>query len=323
MKALRKTAEFADFTPSAATDYLAKYHYEHQRNLHDWHAVGVLAEAMRQGWFRDGTVIELAICEGCETCKNGRVVLIDGLHTLTAIVHSGLPQELLVARRWVGSCSDIRMAYATHGRGLARSPSEILKALGLAEQFGMNDNDLDLFYAGIALVIGDFRSVSVHNDAAIAKDVLFRAGRMREWLPAAMSFLELTWRGFAEADPLVQRKLRYQSVMAVGLATYMDAPEEAGVFWPAIARDRGKSGSAVKAAVHYLVGLVNKGSPLNRVRNLATCWNAFCDDRDLAEARPSFGGMVGITLKGTRFHARQIRRTVPRRPVVGELEVRP
>jgi hypothetical protein len=317
VKALRKTAEFAEFTPSLAAEYLAKYHYEHQRNLHDWHAVGVLAQAMRREWFRDGTVIELAICGGCETCNSGREALIDGMHTLHAIVHCSLSQELLVLRRWVGSCTDIRMAYATHGRGLGRSPSEILKALGVAEQFGLNDHDLDLFYAAIALVIGDFRAVSVRSNAAIAKDVLFRAGRMQEWLAAAMAFLELTRSGFVEADALVQRKLRYQSVMAVGLATYMDAPEEAALFRPAIVRDRGKSGSAVKAAVHYLVGLVNRGSPLNRVRNLATCWNFFYDDRELAEARASFSGMVGITLKGTRFHARHVQRQPPRRHLTG------
>jgi hypothetical protein len=71
-----------------ARELLASSVYARQRKLRAAH-VQRLARIMNKGEFRQGTPIDLAVV-------GKRQYLLNGQHTLNAIIHSGEPQMLLV-----------------------------------------------------------------------------------------------------------------------------------------------------------------------------------------------------------------------------------
>lgn len=289
-------------TVEQARDWLAHDLFEGQRAVRLWHA-GFLAELMRAGKFRRGSKIEF-----CEF--DGRRYLVDGQHTLTAIVLCRLAQDLLPVVRPVARRAEIGEVYATFGRELQRQPGDVFAALGLARQLDFGAADLKMLNGAVRLVLNRFRRVSVMLDARIARDASFIAGGIEErQVPARLYLAAL---GLAP-KPLVA-PLRHHAVVAVALATLGAESEEvrkkALEFWEQVAMSDGlRRGDPRKALTDWLL----RGTSHDAVTHaayVAAAWNAFYEGKSLDLLRPIDMNKSGLTLRGTAFKA-----TVPRRNI--------
>lgn len=98
-------------TPAQARDWRVNDNFIGQRDLRTWHG-RLLGQLMENETFRSGSKIEF-----CEF--DGKLILIDGQHTLFGIETSGFTQDLLVVKkrslRWMRSENDTRPLVASWG----------------------------------------------------------------------------------------------------------------------------------------------------------------------------------------------------------------
>lgn len=117
------------FTPIKAGSDLASHNYIGQRSIRKQH-VNYLAHEILEGRFRPGTAI--AFCRTPE----GKQHLVNGQHTLSAIVRAGRNIVLTVEQYFCKNMQEVAAIFATYDRQRTRSPSDIYSAYGLPQGWG-------------------------------------------------------------------------------------------------------------------------------------------------------------------------------------------
>jgi hypothetical protein len=300
-------------TPALAHKWLDEHNYSGQRNRKAKH-VARLTAAIQGGRFRTITTVIQFV--GLDDQWH----LVDGQHSLDAVIHSGMSIPLFIMRQRVETIEELRQIYGTFNRDLPRQPHEVLGGLGLASRLHMAPTDVDFYYRAMKWVLGDFAIPSQANDIIIASDVAFVAEAMTtaRWLAAAKEAFDVV----ATATPYLRRPLQRPEALAVMLATLTadvaDLPKARGI-WQTVAADDGlRQGDPRKALVNFLLERGHAGerrSVLTRLRSIAGTYNAAYRGRTLRNPVPSFQGMVGLSLDGTEFRARRLAATQQPPPV--------
>lgn len=289
-------------TPAIADRYLKLGEYPLQRPLSDAHVIE-LVEEMENGTFQCGTDIDIA-----EVGK--RFYLINGQHTCAAIVASGIPQWVCEKRYICADLMAVGRIYARIDIQKTRTPYVRLRALGVPDSLGINQQETQGIVAGLKLVLAGFRqppgaNVKTKNlDRAIFKSADVWAEAVESYRTEITQYIKAIDRANTR---LLRRKFLRGGACAMGFVTLRHQPERAWDFWSnAAADDR----LPAKHPAHQLTAWLQANSPgsgsraVGQAKAVAACWNAYFDGREMTFVRPICMSQVGVTIKGTPFKAR-------------------
>lgn len=290
---MHKTVRMQEITPAVAKRMLDTMQYDRQRRLRLDH-VHFLADEMKAKRFTDNT---LKVC----VLPGGTEFLVNGYHTLHAIIESGTNQQLPVEFFNVKARADIDRIYARTDRQLKRTRTDTIRVYGLEDAFDLPPSTLSRFAAASVVVMRDFSSGGGLSYVSDDEVVLF----MMEWLEPAKQFLSYV-KESPLAGPMTQRH-----VFPAGLVTtrYSKKAEE---FWTKAATDDALSVGDPRKTIHNWLkdtGLTKDSSRRRNVtlplglRAVANAWNAFVEERPLHYVRVT-NTTLPVVLRETPYDPR-------------------
>jgi len=291
-------SELRVVTPEIAKALRETCQYDRQRPISDAH-VARLADEMQASRFIQGTQIHLVNLAD-------QLAIINGNHTLEAVIASGLPQALTLLYTDVRNEDEAARLYARHDIGRSRNWADMTRASGLDKVIHLDKNYMNKFGGAIAWIICDFNDphasgITTHSTKeriALKNRVRSRDIRMdimRDYREAADMYVAAVTKGRIN----VQRLLQRAAVFSVGLETFKHQPSLGGEFWETMALDDGlKRNDPRKRLLNYLGDQVKYRAQPNLSRIVAFAWNAFFDKQE------EIGKLQGETsqpfvLKGT------------------------
>jgi len=280
-----------DAKPGAISPAMARHmrdtmHFDRQRPI-SARNVERLAEEMRRGWFLAGTPIFICVL------PDGRQLIVNGNHTLEAVVASGVTVPLTIIRKQVRDVEAAAKAYAVLDIQKTRSWTDTLRAIGHAETIPM----AVLVNSAMSFILGGFRDRVEDRQAAASRNL-----RMAE-IPEYKAAAHLLAQCIENAPRSNVKLLRRASVFSVALYTARYQPSAAEECWGGMVRDDGlKANDPRKALLRYLVNHHGTGSGGRRdcVRAAISAWNAGFQNRSLDHCRPS--NSAEIRILGTPLH---------------------
>ena len=275
-----------------ADRYLQVGKYKYQRNISDTHVKSIM-NAMEAGTFKPTSNPALAWVKD-------QFYTINGRHTLTSIVRSGLAQTLPVTHYYCKNMQEVGELYATLDIGRKRTPAARLSALGVIEKFGTGATETSAINAAMKLIFMEFGRVGSKSDQAISirNDANLWADQWKKYDKEITEYIKLLRS--VEDRHSAQRMLK-GSVAAVAIAT-LEADLQNWEFWYDVGADDGLSARNPAHALNkWLIGVRPLGGG-NRNQQIASAtafaWNAHYDEREIRSVRSSEGPVV---ILGTRF----------------------
>lgn len=292
----RTTAAVSLVDPAMAKDWLDHYIYDRQRQVRPTH-VTYLANLMRQGRFRAGSSIDFGFYDQ-------QHYLVNGQHTLHAIMAYGQPIPLLVTRHIVASREELAHLYSTFDRQLRRTQQDVFHVFDFLRQSSLSKKQQMALAAGVIYPMTGFmvwRGKTRPQVNALAMDPETRLHWMAAWLAEAQQFFAL----HTDMDKLRKTCLERGAVVGVALATFRYCAERATTFWRAVARDEGlQAGDPARTLLRFLYNTPVQNQREAYDRYVAAAWNAFYEGRGLDKlyARPV---NLPILLAGTPHNGRR------------------
>jgi len=264
-----------------AREWRKDMHFEGQRNRSEYN-VQRLALEMMNCRFTPGTQIYIAVL------PNGKKYILNGNHTLDAIVESGLPQVLTITYNNVESMREAGDIYAVFDDQMKRKLRDALRARGL------DVDETQLHYMGPALnvIINRF----LQQDAWRTVPKLLVTAALEHYQDAAEAYFDAT----AHAPKETRLYCRRAPIMALGLETMRYQQERATEFWGRFASDDGLiAGMPEHTLLRYLRNNPATVGPAraSSVRAGALAWNAAYKGSPLQQVKPD--AFKHFTLAGT------------------------
>lgn len=254
-------------TPELALEWVTNYNYPKQRTVRQWW-VAHLAEEMKAGNFSQDTAITFAWC-------GGKKYLVNGQHTLYAIVESERPTALTVIDTIAKDEGELASIYARFDTGLRRNTFDSDKAFDIAEKTGLDRTSLNAFSGGLTIIDSGFNySMNSRTSPDRRRDLII------EWCPFMHQYIE------AIKDGENYKQLRRGGCVSVALMTFRYVPTVAKEFWQAVSQDNGLLiGDPRKALNRFLAQTSVRGGnirtskkPITKFQSVlasAKCWNAY------------------------------------------------
>jgi len=272
-------------TPDMARHWLLSRPYKGQRQLRAAH-VKFLAEEMERKNFRPSAEIVFAV-------EEDRHFLVNGQHTLNAIVQCGIPQTLIVFCYQSGGEEDTAEIYGVIDTNLKRTANDLFSAMYLSDELAFTATNLNRVSAAAKLIGNKFLPRSSNNKEH--PDDLVR--RIREYAPAAHLFFDAV----AELPGEMQSIFRASS-LSIALVTFrfsaqLFGGEKVRDFWRGVAFDDGiVTGDARKVAHRHILTSSSTGSgpstrktnmvsPYYSARFMARCFNAYVEGEKLFQGK--------------------------------------
>lgn len=269
-----------DVDPERAQYWLENNNYERQRGYKPYHAQ-YLASQMRQGFHREETEITFGVL-------NNRHYLVNGQHTLHAIVIYGKPVKLRVEDRAVASREELAKLYASYDRNLPRSHGDIYNAHDFASQHHLHKVQVAALSASMPFIVSgfshDIRSSSTRI-GLLMKSPETRLAHMQLWAPHAVSYFQC-FVGASRMNYLISLRA---AVAAVGIITMRYQEAKSATFWKRIALDDGlKAGMPERTLLRFLYSnpsfIKRTGSEYSRC--VAAAWNHYWEGKELKRIVP-------------------------------------
>lgn len=248
------------------------------------HWVSYLAEQMRLGRFQPTSIIATVKC-------NDRTYLVNGNHTLRAILESGVALRLPTIEYATDDFGDVRELYAKFDRGLSRSTADALRAYGTMAMLGLDSNtDVAQLAAASRVIRQKFNHAIEFEKIMVADEDLIP---VMEQYSGAYSRLKHLWGGGTKTAFEWSRALARKDVLAIVLVTG-EHSARGDAFWELVSSGIGytsKYDPALRTR-DYLGQLRRKGpnypfgdsTTLIRLK-LAYLWNAYTDGREVVQLR--------------------------------------
>lgn len=273
--------------PESAEEIISQWNYRNQRPRNKRH-VECLAEAMRREEFRRYTSIDFAVLDG-------ELHLINGQHTLGAIVASGKPYTLCVNLHLANSEREIEKLYSSFDIGRKRSLRDSMGGIGA--ELGLTPKELNSLGVAAAFINSGLKHGRGCDNAVKsyeARNHEFVKSVMRSWAKEAQSYF-----GDIRGASVYNKEMFYRgAVVAIGLITFREHPTVAEEFWRWAAMDDGlRNGDPRKALINWL-----RNNPASKAywlqhRAAIACWNAWHDGRELHKVYPATD--ASLTINGT------------------------
>lgn len=267
-------------TPEQARKWRETSHFERQRTISNAN-VERLAHEMTKGRFIVGTQVYMAVL------PDGTDRIINGNHTLEAVVASGIPQPLTITRKNVRDLDEAGRIYAVFDLQKTRTLADSLRAVGRSTDISNSTK--------VASAVG---AISENFNSGSKRGVprLERLELMEEYRDAAELFAGCIAQCPKDSVKIVTRA----PIMAVALYTLRYQPSMAIDFWRTIARDDGlKVGMPERSLLGWARNAVSSGHIARRdhCRAAALAWNAAFRNETLQVCKPR--QMAGFFILGT------------------------
>lgn len=267
------TLEF--ITPDQAKEWLDTCQYERQRDRYTPH-INDMRFILRQ---RQYSVQSITLCE-----IDGEWKLTNGQHRCASIVEEGIGVWEVVIRKYGGSSESGATEYSRTDRGKRRRVADAIRAHGLAEEFGMQQPQINQVSGAVTHIITGFgyTKPTIRNRLHLQNQDA-RVEEVRNWLPIASKY----FKTITGAQRGRYKHFTLASTMAVGLVTLKYSPESAEDFWYQAAHNSPNDDADPVLALQIVFRerLIERKDPILFARYVAACWNAFYDKRPLAKAR--------------------------------------
>jgi len=175
---------------------------------------------MRGGRFEPATLIFVNIN------GNGKKVLIDGQHALSAIVQSGRPQKMILIEDEVSSEDEIPYKFARYDVQKRRNLGDSIFAFDLPNTLPFNRSYIRKVSSAIRFIESGF-GMRGYDESAIEDDIK----AIKDWSDCANQFFEI-YESEKGVKSIKQRFLN-RSVLSVALVTlrYVDDRDRVPGFW--------------------------------------------------------------------------------------------
>lgn len=256
-------------TPKWALKWLKECQFERQRAI-DPQNVSRLAYEMSNGRFIQGTQIYFCIL------PDGSEALVNGNHTLNAVVKSGTSQWLTITHRPVKDLEEAGRIYAVFDTQKNRSLTAGLKAIGKAN---------DIPYS--ARVLGAIGIIQAGFSAGTTNSVarLDRLDGLEEYREQAVLFSQLLHKAPKNSSAILMRA----SILSVILETLKHQPSLAYEFWGRVASDNGLTeGMPERAILNWARNSVATGEVARgeHIKAAALAWNASFRGEQISRVQP-------------------------------------
>jgi len=281
-------------TPVMAKEWLDLFYYKHQRRIRPYHVKNLKQEILNNR-FREKT--QIGFCEFA-----GWYYLVNGYHTLNALIEANCSILLNVAVNKVSSIDDVAAEYSRHDTHLTRPLSDALAAYEVAEKNNLTKTQVGLisaaaiYLAGIKGEIPKKSSSQLSNDDKVEiTNNYINLGKKALWVIKGN-----------EKKNYFKRKSTLGTIMLCLEA----APNMAENFWVPLVEDDGlRKGDPRKTLLSFLQESGTTGGGFRvkintkkyteheLIKAIARAWNAFYDRRELKIIRYNFEDKT-VTLKG-------------------------
>ena len=301
------TNTVALMTQEVARRYRATCQYEGQRSISELNIKRLTGE-MERGTFVQGTPITFC------ALPDGKLLLVNGNHTLETIARSGIAQTLSIIVLQVRNLDEVAQIYAAFDIHKVRSWANALHAHGLDQEIALAKPVM----GAIGLIMQDFRYGSQNVVANSSRDARFSLMRERYRQPAAL--MEAAIQG---APGSIRKLCLRRAVLGAALELLRYQPSAAFEFWHGLAHDDGLyKGDPRKTLLRYLADNPITGPKENykQAKCCALAWNAWFRNQELVLLKPNT--MDELTLIGTPWGTTEkTERMKPRRDIADLSEI--
>lgn len=279
-------------TPEQAEFWLTNYKYSGQKPMRPHH-INYLASEMRNSTFVPGTAIHFVLCGDKE-------ILINGHHTLSALVQNGTPYLLTVIRTEADTLEAVDRLYFRLDTGLKRTHADALSAFRMTERTNLDSCHINILAAIVQVLDRKFKQKDSRNK--MNPDRLVEL--VQDWAPLFHTYLS-----YIKGCPKdLKNPLLRSSTSSVALATikHNQNTELTKEFWRQVAQDDGIATNDPRKILNkwLLVNFIKGGGAVPHHRTtdraatkaVALAWNAFYDGRQIKQIRiPNPVGPIVIT----------------------------
>lgn len=302
-------------TPELANEWVTAYFYEKplmhsvMRNIRETH-VNYLAREMTRGMFGSAT-IAFADCK-----ENGRRFIVNGNHTLRAIVQSGVNMYLTVEVNECDTVAQVRHLYATYDKNLLRQRVDSLRAYGASDTLEIRHTDVKVLAAAVAFMSDDFGATNKKPRIPDAELL----DMMRPWTKHYGRLLVAVGSG----APWFARIMNRRAVLSVALHTMKHQPDISFRFWESVVSGAGfrDYAPALKLRDYLiettLVGDHGRTKPGDMAKAVAYCWNKHLNNERIVQMRVPYDKPLEIAKTSKAAPSRMIQKPVTS-ATVGEL----
>lgn len=278
--------------PGEAATWVNDAQYPRQRPIREHH-VEFLRYLAASGTLRHGTDISLAML-------GSKPYVINGNHTLRALVRAQRPYWITLTEYAVDSMEDLDRLYMTFDRQLPRSPRDMLKAYGFADHVGLSQRQSEILFGAMRLVLSGLS----HERAKATKD--FGYMRDNEMLyVAALGWTDEARQYFEDIAGVAKRWhefLRRQPLTAAAVILYRYEPGRAETFWSQVAHENHSSPQhPTRQLAKWLQDQAHRPHVKARdlISGVSLAWNTTYHDRPLRGFTSLPSTEVPVHLEGT------------------------
>lgn len=279
-------------TPTLATEWLATLTLDRQRNINVARIADYAADIKAGKWRT--SIIEVRILQG-------KRYLVNGQHRLRAVINAGIPVYFDVITRIVDTERDLYADYAVIDRQLPRSTRQIIRAVNLASDLGMTEQQAGRLTAAMLPIASGFTASYARHDQA--RTVNGRMELARAWNQEAIH----AFATIGEGDKPRIRTLYTVPVFSVALVTFRFQPEKAEIFWQKVATmvNLTEDDPAYTLAEYLMRIKVHNRIYANIWKACARTWNAYFTNRSLRYLK-MLEGNDPIEINGTPYTGSEV-----------------
>lgn len=286
-------------SPEQARVWLDRYKADVQRPI-TAAKVRYYAEKMRQGEFGRNSTIHLRTLDG-------QTYFIDGRHRIKGIIESGTTQNFIVISDTVNSRTELIEEFRRINDAKVVSQLDYCVAAGVDTETGLSRKQISLLL-GAATLLAEGFDQSAHGGSVDVRD---KISVIREYQDAADEY----FGAVQPAPKIIRNSFRWSATIAVGIVTFKDSVDLYGhdkvfSFWDGAARMvNEKTGDPRGTLVRFMLKTTPPttnpqpgvdAKPINYIaRYIASCFNAWVENRTISNARPKID--EPICIRGSRL----------------------
>lgn len=279
--------------PELAERILAETNYSRQREVKPYRLHRHITCINRDQWDPD--------CSIRFKVLDGKLILVDGQHRLTALVKTGAAKTFIVVYSDAASEDEIHTVYSRIDVDGNRSIADVLAAADPTAGRDISFETRRNGYWAMEDLANDFphKKLKVGENDLVTKED--RVVCMTFWLNELEQFDQIVRAGQSS----LRKRLRTPGVVAVALATLKHQPMLAPRFWGSVADNKLlRPGDPEQALVNFLLtAKLNDGHRVSE-RGAVQAWNAWFGNRRLAAIKKDPRNERPIVIAGTPFAGR-------------------
>lgn len=253
--------------------------------------VAYLARQMERGAFGNN-LIDVVDCR-----KTGQRFIVNGNHTLRAIVKSGARLHLTFEETPCETIQDVRLAYSRYDRGLVRSRKDAMRSLNAVDGTGLPLSHVGYLASAVAFMMDDYRlGQNARRSKGMGDDELY--SELAAWAAEFQVLREIvggtkTWES---------RIIRRRGVLSVALVTIRANKSKAIDFWTGVVSgvDIPRHSPILKVRDYLMeTGIIGNSSrpgamvhPDEMARTVAYCWDKFVTGTPVKQMKVPGGPVV-------------------------------